>query len=874
MNWWSRLWRKAELEERLDAELRFHFDYQVRDNIQSGMSEEEARRCARLEFGSIDAIKEQCGEASGTLWVESTLRDLSYGLRLFHKDLGFAAVAVLTLALGIGANTAMFSFAKLLLNQPVSLSHLDRLMSVSAVMHGSDERLLSPANYIDLRARTKSLESIAAYEEWAASVRGQSGPEDIHGVRVSEAFFATLAAEPEQGRVFLDEEHQPGHQQVVILSYGLWESKFGGDSHVLGSTIRLDGENYEIVGVMPATFQFPLGGQQFWVPLALNTAERSERAKQTLATVGRLKDGATLEGARAEMETLWAQLQRQYPRANQERQLTVVSVRAQLVDEDSRAFVILLLFVTGLVLLIACVNVANLQLSRDVSRRREIAIRVALGATRIRLIRQLLTESVVLAVMGGAVGLLLAVWGVGLLRTNMPDQVRRICDTTGLRVDVQAFIFMLFAAVASGVLSGLAPALQGSRADLRNCLETGGGRIVGGGKRLQKIFVISEVILSVVLLIGAGLMVKGFSALANHNPGWEPQSLVVFHVNPSSSQYAGARQRTTFYEKALDRINRLPAVQGVAAASGVPYSFYEAEVAVISDAQAEVRSNQYPTAMHESISNDYFRVMHIPLLEGRYFDQRDGDGAPAVGIVSESMARRLWPGRGVVGKRVRPVERNTDPEWITVVGIAADIRHEVYDRTFRSVLYRPMQQAPDDAMDFIVRSSAGPKQLFAMLHSAMSEVDKDQPVTHLQTMTQTITNQASALRMVAALMALFGLAAVVLSTIGIYGVITYSVTERKREIGIRMALGARRVKVVEMVMREGVLFSAIGGALGIGFGWFLARLLSSLLYGVQAWDLAVYVGVPALLLLVSIAATVVPAMRAVQVDPAMALRND
>lgn len=874
MNWWSRLWRKAELEERVDAELRFHLDYQVRDNIQSGMSEEEARRRARLEFGSIDAIKEQCGEASGTLWVESTLRDLSYGLRLFYKDRGFAAVAVLTLALGIGANTAMFSFAKLLLNKPVSLPQLDRLMSVSVVTHGSDERLLAPANYIDLRARTKSLESIAAYEEWATSVQGQNGPEDIHGVRVSEGFFATLAAEPAQGRIFLDEEHQPGHQQVVILSYGVWQREFGGDSHVLGRPLRLDGENYEIVGVMPATFQFPLGGQQFWAPLAVNSAEQSERAKETLATVGRLKDGATLEAARAEMETLWAQLQRQYPSANRERELSVVSLRAQLVDEDSRAFVILLLFVAGFVLLIACVNVANLQLSRAGSRRREIAIRVALGATRIRLIRQLLTETVVLAMMGGAVGLLLAVWGVSVLRTNMPEQVRRICDTTSLRVDVQAFIFMFFVAVASGVLSGLAPALQGSRADLRDCLETGGGRIVGGGKRLQNIFVVSEVILSVVLLIGAGLMVKGFSALANHNPGWEPQNLVAFHVNLSFSQYAGPRQRTAFYEKAIDRINSLPAVQGVAAASGVPYSFYENEVEVISDAQTEVRSSQFPTAMQESITNDYFRVMNIPLLQGRYFDQRDGDGAPAVAIVSESMARRLWPGRDVVGGRVKLLERDADPEWITVVGVAADIRHEVYDRTFRSVLYRPLEQAPDEAVDFIVRSSGEPKQLFAMVHSEISEVDRNQPVTHMQTMSQKITEQASALHMVAALMGLFGLAAIFLSAIGIYGVITYSVTERKREIGIRMALGAQKAKVVKMVMREGVLFTAIGGAIGIGLGWFLARLLSSLLYGVQAWDLAVYAGVPALLLLVSTGATAMPAMRAVRVDPVMALRYE
>jgi putative ABC transport system permease protein len=795
---------------------------------------------------------------------------------MLRKNPGFTVVAVLTLALGIGANTAIFTLAHLLLNKPVSFPQLDRLMSASVITPGGDERPLAPANYLDLRAQTKSLESIAAYEEWAAGVQGQNGPEEIRGVRVSEGFFATLGVQPTpaQGRVFLDEDHQPGREHVVILSYGLWQREFGGDTHVLGRELRLDGENYEIVGIMPASFQFPLGGQQFWAPLALSSAEKSERAKDILATVGRLKDGATLEGARAEMETVWAQLQRQYPRQNGERQLSVLSLRARLVNEDSRAFVILFLFVAGFALLIVCVNVANLQLSRAGSRRREIAVRVALGATRIRLIRQLLTESVMLAVMSGALGLLLAVWGVSLLRTNLPEQVRRICDLTGLHVDVQAFIFMLFVAVASGVLSGLAPALQGSRMDLRARLETGSGRIVGGGKRLRNIYVISEVVLSVVLLIGAGLMVKGFSALANHHPGLEPQSLLAFHVNLPSSRYVGSRQRATFYEKGLARIKSLPAVQGVAVASGVPYSFYENEVGVISDEHTEVRSDQAPTAMQESITSDYFRVMHIPLLAGRHFDQRDGDGAPAVGIVSESMARRLWPGRAVVGRRVKLLERDADPEWITVVGIAADVRHEVYDRAFRSILYRPMEQAPDNSMDFIVRSFGEPKQLFAMVRSAIGEVDKGEPVTHLQTMAQKITEQASALHMVAALMGLFGLAAIILSAAGMYGVITYSVTERRREIGIRMALGAQRAEVVKMVMREGLLYAVVGGAIGMGLGSFLARLLSSLLYGVQAWDLAVYAGVPVLLLVVSIVATLMPAMRAARVDPMMALRYE
>jgi putative ABC transport system permease protein len=868
------LFRKEQLDRELDDELRSHLEMHIEENVRRGMTAGEARRNALIKLGGIEQTKESFRDHAGIPFLESLPQDLRFALRTLSKNRGFTATALITLSLGIGANTAIFSFADLLLNYPVSLQHLERLVSVEVNKTGSEPVPLSAADFHDLRAATKSFKSFAGYQEFSAGLAGKNQVEEIKGVRVDEDFFTTLEATPMEGRTFLPEEYRPGKNHVVVLNYGFWKGAFGGDNRVTDKKLRIDNENYDIVGVMPESFQFPPGGQQFWVPLALSIGQEQDRTNRAFAVVGRLKAETNLPRARAEMKTAWSALQEQHPETNRPWELSVLSLRDHLVDEDSRKFVILLQCVAGFVLLIACVNVANLELALAAGRRREIAIRAALGAGRSRLIRQLLTQSMVVAVLGGAVGLLFALWGVALMRANMPGQVREICDLAGMRVNLRAFMFTLFAATASGLLSGIVPAFRITRLNLRAWLETGGARTTGDGQRLRNVFVISEVILAVVLLTGAGLMVKGFYALAAHQTAMEPQTVLTFHVNLWPERYASLQQRQAFHEQLLDRLRTIPGVEGASAASGLPYSFYENDQSVIGDERIDTPGAEMPTAMEESIGGDYFRVMRIPLRAGRFFDQRDGAGAAAVGIVSESMARRFWPGQEAVGHRLKLANNSPADEWITIVGVTADVRHEVYDRTFRSVLYRPLAQVPDGSIDFAVRTSVEPSRVIAMVRSAAGEVDRDQPIALLQTMAEKISEQTSALQFVARLMGIFGLVAILLSAAGIYGVITHSVTERRREIGIRAALGARRSQVLRMVLRQGLSLVAVGGAIGISLSLILARLLSSLLYGVQAWDITVYSTVPILLVLLTLAATLIPAVRAASLPPMVALRYE
>ena len=869
------LFRKEQLERELGAELAAHLELHIADNLRAGMTAEEARRHALLKLGGLEQTKESIRDRHGLPPLETFLTDLRYAFRTLRKSPGFTAAAVLTLSLGISANTVIFSFSDLLLNHPVSLPHLDRLVSVDVLRGNGEEASLSAANLLELRAQTASLEFLGSYQQWPANVLSNSGAEEASGVRVGEDFFTALEAKPLEGRTFLADEHQPGHEHVAVLSYGFWQREFAGDRRLTSKALKIDGENYDVVGVMPDRFQFPSDNPQFWVPLALSDAQKSDRTKTTLAAVGRLKPGVSLDQCRAEMKTTWSRLQSQYPDANRQWDISVVLLRDRLVDEDSRQFGILFLFVAGFVLLIACVNVANLQLARATGRNRELTIRASLGARRGRIVRQLLTESLLLAAIGGVGGLLLSVWGTAILRANMPAQVKQICDVAGMRVDLRAFVFTLLAATVAGLLSGMVPSFRGSRLNLRATLETGSARVSGGGQRLQGTFVVAEVVLAVTLLYGACLMVKGFYALAHHQTGMEPASLLTFHLQLSPRRYVDASQQQDFYMRLLDRLHGIPQVQTVSAATGVPYSFYENDVGVVAENSQDAAGAEPPTAMEESISEDYFRVLRLPLRAGRQFDRRDGAGAPRVAIVSETMARRFWPGRQAVGRRLRLAGSAGGENRITVVGVVADVRHEVYDRTFRSILYRPLAQVSAPSAYFVLRSSGSdPHTLIPTVRSAIAELDNNQPVSLVQSMTEKISGQAGALQFVAVLMGLFGLAGILLSTAGIYGVIAFSVTQRRAEIGTRMALGAQTGRILRMVLTQGLSLVALGGMIGLAGGLALARILSSFLYGVQAWDFAIFSAMPLILLVVTLVATLLPALRAARLDPMLVLRYE
>ena len=857
----------------LDHEVHAHCEMLTAEKIRAGMEPDQAQRAARIELGGLEQVKEQVREARLGRWLHSLLADCRFALRQLRKSPSFTLVSLITLTVGIGANTAIFSFADLLLHHPVSLPHFDRLVSVDQVRADGEDTPLSAANFRDLRAETTSLKSFAAYQDWTANLVGSSGAEEYRGIRAGEDFFDTLEAPPLFGRTFFPEEHAPGKNHVVVLSYAFWQREFAGNPGVLDRTLRLDGQNYTIIGVMPQTFQFPPGGSQFWAPLALDDLSASDRVHGTLSTVGRRNARVTFGQSRSELDTLWRKLVQHYPDANRRWKLRVQSLGDGLVDEHSRQFAALFLCVAGFVLLIACVNLANLQLARAASRGRELTIRAALGAEPKRIIRQLLTESLLLAGVGSVGGAFLAFWGVSLMRAKMPAQVRQICDVAGMQVDLRALLFTFCAATASGLLSGMLPALRGSNVSLRDSLETGGARVSGGGQRLRRVFVFSEVVLSVILLVGAGLMVKGFYLLANRETTMHPETLLTFHVNLSSVRYPTPQQQKAFYTLALDRLRGVPRVEAASAVSGLPFSFYENEQKASTEETSGSSDADLPSVMEESVTDDYFRVLRLALLEGRYFEQRDGPGAPAVAIVSASLAQRWWPGtQQIVGRRLKVPGAHPSEEWITVVGVVGDTRHEVYDRAFRSVLYRPLAQASDASLDFALRTSGDPHPLISAVRSVLGELDPTQPVMSFETMTERIEEQASALEFVAVLMGFFGLLAVLLSAAGIYGLISYSVAERQREIGIRIALGARTGQVLAMVVKSGLWLVAVGGAIGLLVGFLLALVLSSLLYGVAAWDFTIYALVPLLLLFVALAATSFPAWQATRVDPMVALR--
>jgi len=805
--------------------------------------------------------------------MESLLKDLVLGLRGLRKSPSFTAVAVATLALGIGANTAIFSLADLIIRKPVALPEMDRLAVVDEHSAGSEDEGISPANYLDVRLASKSFEQLAAYEYWSASIGDQGQVQELHGVRVTANFFAAVGVRPLLGRTLLPEEEVSGKNGEVIISSALWKERFGSDPTVVGKTIELNGQPHTLIGVMPARATFPLGAPAFWIPLVMDPGRRADRHELALHTVGRLRGGISLEQARAEIDTLWKQLAAQYPEANRNRTPSVVSLHDHIVLDYNRQFALLLMGAVGFVLLIVCANIATLQLARGARRQLEIAIRSALGASRLHLFRQLLVESMILAFAGGGLGAVLAVYGVAVLRQTLPRDVRWFCDVDSLSVNLTGLLFTTGVAILAGLLTGLAPAWQHSRVEISSALAEGEERIVGRRSHAwRSAFVVTETALSMVLLIGAALMVKGFGLLAAGPADLEPASLLTFHLTLPESRYSQPQKIVAFQDQLLQRFTAHPGVDSAALASGIPYSSYEDTSDLIVQGAAQPVPGQAPVAMSESVNADYFRTMRIPLREGREFNSGDTGSSLPVCIVSRSMAERLWPGQSALGKQLKFASSNSADGWVTVVGIAADVQHEIYDRSFRSILYRPYHQAPPRSVDFAIRAGSKPLQLAAAVRSEIRKLDPDLPVENVESMSELIASQASALQYVAALMAAFGALALILAAVGVYGVMANSVTERWREIAIRIALGAHSGRLLATVMRRALLFAAIGTTLGLLLALGLARLLSNLIYGVSAWDTDIFVLVPLLLVVVALVACYLPARRATRMDTMATLR--
>ena len=804
--------------------------------------------------------------------MNAFLSDLRFGFRMFWKAPLFTGVSVLALALAIGTNTAIFSLINAYLLSPLPFEQPEQLVSIwqANQRRGTDHDPVSYPNFADVKQDNQVFDQVAAYNlQQFTLTAGGAEPERVQGGKASADLFPLLKVQPVSGRTFLPEEDQRNGNRVVVLSHGLWQRTFGGSSSILGQVIRLDGEDYTVVGVMPASFKFPVQAPaNLWVPLG-PTANREARGMRSLQVLARLKPGQTVERARAEVNTIARRLQQEYPGTNAEWDLNVVLLHEDITKRAKPA--LLLLFgVVGFVLLIACANVANLLLARAVVRQKEIALRIALGAGRIRLIRQLLTESLLLSLISGAVGFVLALVALNLLLTRAPEV--NVGERIGL--DVKVLLFTLGASIVASAVFGLLPALQTSKPDLNDSLKEGGrdsSTGFGGRLRLRSMLVVFEVALSLILLIGAGMMIKSFLNLQRVNPGFDARNVLVVPVSLSQTKYPEAAQRTLFFQQAVDRLSTLPLVESVSATNFLPLAG-EDRGNVLNIEGRPLPPGEKLYASTRDVAPDYFRTMRIPIVSGRDFTRQDTADTMAVVLINETMAKRYFANEDPVGKRVSLVPGQSGP-WLTIVGVVGDTRHTSLSIPPVAEAYGPHAQDPSGTMTIVIRTSSDPSSLATALRNELRAMDSSIPLLGLKTMEQTLKDSIAPVQASMTLLSLFAALALLLAVMGIFAFISYSVTQRTHEIGVRMALGAQRYHVLRLIVGQGLRLVFVGIGLGLVGAFFLTRLMVSLLYGVSPLDLMTFAGVSLLLVIAALLATIIPAAKATKLDPVIALRS-
>jgi len=868
------------METELDEELRAHLERQAEKYVQSGLSVEEARRRAKLEFGGLDHVKEECRDARGVNFIETTLQDIRYGSRKLARSPGFTAVAVATLALGIGANTLIFSVVNAAILHPLPFRDASRLVTLwatSPTIGFSGPGGLSDPDYMGWRKQNNVFSEIAAFRGQPSNLTGVGEPARLTGVAVSPSLLRVLEVNPALGRAFAPEEESAGHNRVALLSDRLWRSRFGSDPSVVGKAIKLDGEFYTVIGVMPAGFGFP-NEADVWTPLTL----ASDAHNVTLQIVARLKAGVSIERARSNVGLI--DQRRPLRPGGWEWHITLVPL-SQAVASDVRTPLFVLFAAVGLVLLIACANVANLFLARATTRQLEIAVRKALGASRTRVIRQMLAESVMMAVFGGGLGLLLAALGqsfvakaASLLPRSLgsPSAAAHIASAG---IDFWVLGFTLAISVLTAVLFGLTPAVWASRGELNSSLKEEGRSSTAGLGRgyMRDGIVLAEVALAVILLVGAGLLIRSFLHLMNVDPGFSTQNVLTLNISLPDTRYQSARPMIAFEQQALGRLSALPGVKSAGGVFGLPLGNGAIEGDFTAEGQPEpAPGTQAFIAAKKVIGGDYFKAIGIPLLRGRYFDEHDLETAPHVVIVSQSLARHFWPLEEALGKRLKPGFSND--AWCTVVGVVGDTKQYSLDETPSPSMYLPYAQAPATFLmqdiTLVLCTGADPLSLVTAARRAVQAVDTDLPVFDVATMDQLVYRSASAPRFNTALLGVFAALALVLAAVGIYGVMSYAVAQRTHEIGVRVALGAGASDIVRQVVRQGMLPAVVGIAIGTAGAWALTRFLSSLLFGVRPTDPMTFTLVPLLLAAVAVVACLLPARRATKVDPVVALRYE
>ncbi len=816
--------------------------------------------------------------------MQKLLKDFRLGARSLLKTRGLTAVLVLALVLGIGANTAIFSVVNTILLRPLEFKDPERLLLIrdNFVKQGLENVWLSPAEYLDIKQQNQVFEDVAAFSTVNYNLTESGDPERIEGLRVTPSLFPLLGVGPLRGNVFSAEEDKPGSDNVVVISYGLWQRRYGSDPNVIGQTLSLSGKRFRIIGVMPAAFKFPLtnvalGQPAFrasvFTPLAFDAEALAERGSRNLNMIARLKPGVSGAQAQSELTTIAARLEQQHPesyRQNMGFALSSVSLQ-QEVTGKIRFPLLVLLGAATFVLLIACANVAALLVARAIKRSKEVALRVALGARRWDLARQMLAETVIIALVGGTIGLFLSVWGVRLLLLFGPQNIPRV-DEIG--VDARMLIFTLLVSLITAVPLALIPAFQVSKPNLNEVLNEESGRASGGLRsvRIFNMLVIGEVALAFVLLIGAGLLIKSFRQLSQIDAGFNRQDLLTMQLTLPSLAYPEESKVSAFYKQLLDQLKTVPGVQSIGAIDALPLSGRKTDTQFVIEGHMPGPGDHLPDEEVRSISSDYFKAMQIPILKGRSFSDSDRVGSQMVVVINQALAHKYFSNEDPLGKRLAFDGSPDKPNWREIVGVAGSVKNFGLDLEPKPEFYLPLEQYPSNTMTLVVRTQSNPTDITGSVRNTVKTQDASLPVYNIKTMEEVIAASVSQQMLTVRLFGLFSLLALLLASIGVYGVMSYSVTQRTREIGIRMALGAPPRNILKLVMKRGMFLTIVGVIIGLIGAFVLTRVVANLLFGISATDVITFLQITLLLVIISLVATLIPAWRATKVDPGNALR--
>jgi predicted permease len=870
------------IEAELDEELRFHFEKEVEKYKKAGMTHQEATRQARLSFGGQEQVKEDCREAHGTSLVEDALQDVRYAIRQLAGNPVFTSILVLTLALSIGANSAIFSVIDSVLLKSLPYRQPEHIVRIFLTSAAYPKFPLNPFDFRDFRTRSKSFDSMAAYTRGDMQLSGNSSePLKLNGFKVTSGYFRVLGLRPEMGHEFDENAEVPGNGSQVILSDRLWQSQFGGASDIVGRKITLNSQPFTVVGVMPPGTAHP--GNEYhslaygddvdlWSPFEF-VGNPAQRGAHFLEGLGRLKDDVTVEQAGSEMSSLMTQIAREHGSADSRWKVLVTPLSMEVVG-SSRRILLVLLGAVGMVLLIACANAANLLLARAATRQREMAVRLALGASRSRLIRQLLTESLLIALMGGGFGLLMALGGVKALVSQLPLDFPRVHE---IHVSTPVFLFTFLISTLTGLLFGLVPAIQASRTDPRQGLHEGGRSAAGSGRlsRLRNVLVVSEVGLACVLLVGAGLMLRSLLNLLHLDPGFQQQHVLTANLSLPAARYKTTADVIHFHDRLDTELNSIPGVEGAGIGSDLPWTGYDENINFNIEGKQPPPHDEFHARYHLA-SSDYFRTLGIPLLHGRFFTKADNLDTRSVILINQALANAYWPREDVVGKRITFDDKPTDKGWFTVIGVVGDVKDKPNKAGAEPAFWWADQQLvfPLPDISFVVRAKSNPQVLTDAVRNAVRRIDPTLAVADIQLMDQIADATVATPRFAFVLVGLFAGLAILLAAIGTYGVIAYSVSQRTSEFGLRMALGAQRMDVLRLVLKQAAKLVFAGTVLGVILALMLGHVLTSLIYNVSPADPLTFAVVSLIVISIAVLACYIPARKATQADPMIALRSE